>query len=211
MQVTVIHIGTITLNVAFILYLVVYVPQIIHNRCEKNLAHLSDGMHFSLFSGYLLDLFYGFSKYLPWQYKSVSVIGLILILIQHFQLIHYHKKQEQIYKLTINILALGVFIALSGIFFTLFNGHFSPVTTNLLGYAARFFFLIYLIPQLIKNKRHQAALAVSQHMIYLSLTLCLFDGISAWCLDWGWPNKLATPFTITLLLILLNQTKKRMV
>ena len=209
MHITALHAGAFTLNVSFILYLLVYLPQIIHNRTKKNLENLSGGMHFSLFCGYLLDLFYGFSKYLPWQYKTVSIVGVFLLLIQHVQLIYHHKQKKQLYILTWNILILFAAIILSGIFFTELHGKCSPATTSILGYTARFFFLIYLIPQLVKNKRTQTAQAVSQHMIYLSLILCICDSVSAWCLDWGWPNKIAAPFTLTFLFVLLKQQNQR--
>ncbi len=209
MHITTLYLGQFTLNASFILYLMVYLPQIIHNRCKIHLASLSGGMHLSLFCGYLLDLFYGYSKCLPWQYKTVSIVGIFLLLIQHLQLINHHKQQKQILKLISHILMLFAAIIITWIFFTSLHQQISVETTNILGYTARFFFLIYLIPQLIKNKRRPASQAISHYMIYLSLILCICDGISAWCLDWGWPNKIAGPFTLIILITLLKQQNTR--
>lgn len=206
MHTTTINIGSSALNASFILYLLVYLPQIMHNRCKKNLANLSNGMHFSLFCGYFVDLCYGFCKHLPWQYKTVSIVGVILLVIQHVQIIIHRKQEKNFYALIFNILVLVAAAFFAGTFFIKLHGRLSADTTIILGYVARFFFLIYLIPQLIKNK-YQSTTAVSPHMIYLSLILCVCDGISAWCLDWGWPNKIAMPFTLTLLLMLLRQQK----
>jgi hypothetical protein len=74
-------IGSISLNISFILYLILYPSQIIHNQKSLNLS-----LHLLLYSLYLFDLCYSFSNQLPWQYKTVSIIGLLLVSIQQTQL-----------------------------------------------------------------------------------------------------------------------------
>ena len=79
--------GQISLNLSFLMYMFLYLPQLIHNQKQTNLAELSKWMHLTLYLGYSLDLVYGFGNNLPWQYRTVSAIGWVLLTIQHFQLI----------------------------------------------------------------------------------------------------------------------------
>ena len=200
-------IGAITLNVSFVLYLLVYVPQILHNRHTHHLAHLSIGMHSLLYMGYCLDLLYGFSHHLQWQYKTVSMVGFSLLVFQHLQLMRYFGMQRKwpwVHMSGLLLMsALGVLY-----FFIQQKAQVSENNTLAIGYLSRLCFLLYTLPQIIKNKTLQSANAISLKFIYFSMTLSLLDLISAWCLDWGWPNKLATPIMLSLMGILLMQRKK---
>lgn len=201
-------IGDISLNMAFFLYLIVYVPQIIHNRRSSHLRHFSISMHHMLLMGYSLDLIYGFSAHLQWQYKTVSVVGFVLLLIQQAQLTRYLLAQKQTVVMRRSVVFL-CFTAVFFLYFTLNQG--DRITTQhlqMIGYASRACFLFYLLPQILKNKRMSSAKATSVSFVYLNITLSLLDFISAWCLDWGWPNKLAAPITLSLMIILLMQIKK---
>lgn len=201
-------IGSISLNISFVLYLIVYLPQIIHNRKTANIAQLSLGLHLLLLSSYLFDLCYGFSSHLPWQYKTVSIIGLSLVIIQHMQLTQFFTKNNY------SRLAMmsTAFIVLSSValyyFFIIAEGVLPAEETLMLGTAARMAGLMYCLPQIIRNKRLKAANALSLYFLGLNLTLALLDTVSAWCLDWGWPNKLASPITIAMMVIMIGQLKK---
>ena len=201
-------IGSISLNISFILYLILYIPQIVHNRKSTNIAQLSLSLHLFLYSSYFFDLCYGFSSHLPWQYKTVSIIGLLLVGIQHIQLMRFFI----INRYTLLARLSGIFLVLNFIaiyyFFEIKNGVLAPQTTLLFGTIARVSGLIYCLPQILKNKVSKSANALSLHFLYLNLTLALLDTISSWCLDWGWPNKLAAPVNIVIMLIMINQIKK---
>lgn len=201
-------IGTICLNIAFVLYLLVYLPQIIHNRHSKYIANLSLNMHFILYIGYILDLFYGFSSHLQWQYRAVSMVGLTLLTVQHLQITHYFWTNRNQVIVNVNLL----FLFSSGMsifyFFVVEDSVCSEQTTLLIGYMSRICFLLYTLPQIIKNKTLKSANAISIQFIYLNLTLAVLDLIAAWCLNWGWPNKLGSPIMVCLMLIMLLQMKK---
>lgn len=201
-------IGTICLNCSFILYLLMYLPQIYHNRITTHIASYSLGMHFILYSSLWLDLVYGFASNFQWQYKTVSIVGVLLMTIQHVQLTNFFVIHKKWYKVIFNLFYLAV---LSGCILYYFKTVyiFNTLPLALIGYTSRLGFLLYSLPQIIKNRRSISAQAISIPFIYLSLTLACLDTLSAWCLDWGWPNKLASPLTIVLLLILLKQCSVR--
>ena len=201
-------IGTISLNISFVLYLLVYIPQIIHNQKVTNLAQLSLSLHFLLFLSYSFDLFYGFSSHLPWQYKTVSTVGLSLVMVQHVQLIKFFSDRQFLFlkKICISILLLN-FIGIY-YFFIVKQSVLNTNNTLLVGIVARICGLIYCFPQIIKNKISKSANAISLKFIYLNLVVALLDTLSSWSLDWGWPNKLAAPMNIVIMLTMLCQAKK---
>lgn len=206
-MITTAMVGVISLNISFLLYLLVYVPQIIHNRKPHHIANLSMGMHFILYSSYGLDLLYGFFSDLQWQYKTVSIVNLSVLTIQHLQLTYHYQTQKNWMSFYSSLLLLSM-AGIGIVYFTsITHNELSEQTTQTLGYLSRIGFLIYALPQLLKNRALKSAQAISTPFIYLSLTLSLLDMISAWCLDWGWPNKLGAPLTITLMLIMLLQMK----
>lgn len=196
-------IGKISLNVSFFLYLMVYVPQILHNRQKKNLADLSIWLHVFLFSSYFFDLFYGFASHLPWQYKTVSIVGLCLVSIQHLQLTHlYWQQKNQRYWVGLSLVWL-VYLVLTSAFFV-----FRPkdaLVVFLMGVAARGCGFVYCIPQIIKNRKTGASHAISVYYLYINLTLTFLDTLSAWLLNWGWPNRIASPLSMGLMLIMIYQ------
>ena len=79
--------GSVSLNISFILYLIHYLPQLIHNQRDGQIKQLSLSFHYLLLLCYLADLNYGFGLNLPWQYRLVSAFGLACLLIQHYQLL----------------------------------------------------------------------------------------------------------------------------
>lgn len=199
-------IGNICLNIAFVLYLFVYLPQIIHNRQTNHIANLSLRMHFTFYIAYLLDLFYGFSNHLPWQYRMVSIIGVTLLTIQHLQLTCFFlNKTKQLWFNTLFLLAVMTSIFY---FFLIQHATYSETTTLVIGYISRTGFLFYTLPQILKNKRLQSTTAISVSFVYLNLILSILDLIAAWCLNWGWPNKLGAPITVGLMFFMLFQTKQ---
>ena len=200
--------GTLSLNVSFVLYLIVYVPQLIHNQRPKNLADLSLGLHCLLLFSYSFDLIYGFLNALPWQYKTVSIVGLILVTAQHLQLLRLFICQSRQLFIKLNVAFLCVNVLL--VYYFLYAARNSLGDSGLLciGAIARICGLLYCIPQIINNKRKQSANAISPFYIYLTLILAFLDSVSSWCLSWGWPNKLAAPLSLCLMFYMLYQTKK---
>ena len=201
-------IGRMSLNISFIVYLLVYLPQILHNRRKQHLPSLSLPMHYILCSSYCLDVLYGFSSDLQWQYKTVSIVGLILLIVQHVQLSKHYQTQNNARVIHYHRLFLLAISTLILYFFIEKQATLSEQTTQTIGFLSRIGFLMYTVPQIIKNKTLKSTHGISIAFVYLSLTLSILDMTSAWCLDWGWPNKIGPPLTISLSLIMLRQRKK---
>lgn len=205
--------GNFTLNLAFVLYLVVYLPQIQHNKNKHHLAELSVSLHMIIMTSFVLDLLYALFKPLPWQYRAVSITALCTLSIQQLQLMHFAQQHRHIRLLTMLSLFSISLISLIGLFIFLGVFYFDAIadssdTILIVGWISRLGFLSYVMPQIIKNYRLKSAKALSTMFLTISLLLSLLDLISAWCLDWGWPNKLGTPLTISLTLVLLWQKKR---
>lgn len=200
--------GNFTLNLSFVLYLIVYIPQILHNQRTAHLNQLSFGLHTLLMMSYSFDLLYGFAYHLPWQYKIVSVVGLFLVTIQHVQLIRFFVNIKSTFRLKLSLLLFISNGILLLFFFIPLQSTLSFSATCIVGIIARACGLIYCLPQIIKNSLSKSATALSVKYLYLNLIVALLDTCSAWCLNWGWPNKLASPCSAMLMLTMLFQVKK---
>lgn len=202
--------GNITLNIAFVLYLIVYIPQLRHNKNKHHLAELSISLHMIIMTSFVLDLLYGLLKPLPWQYRAVSIVALGTLSIQQMQLMRLAQQRAQVLlcsALGLFCLSLMLILILTGIiYFDALSNSSNAIV--LIGWVSRIGFLSYILPQIIKNHRMNSAKALSTTFLTISLFLSFLDLTSAWCLDWGWPNKLGTPLTITLTLMLLWQKKR---
>ncbi len=221
--------GNICLNLSTLLYLIVYLPQLKHNRQTENLSHLSLLMHVFLFSGYMLDFLYGLLTHLPWQYITVSTFGLVLLMIQHSQMTRYFshiiqnnpQKDESErprlarYPIAIwtckpsSIRAKRLLNALILISLTIFvlvivkQSDISQQQATLLGWISRLFFILCFIPQLVKNYITKTNHALSRYYLGTHITINCLDFISAWSLAWGWPNKIGPIVSLMLLTLLL--------
>lgn len=70
------------------------------------------------------------------------------------------------------------------------------------------FYLILYLPQIFKNRNLRSTKALNSSFLWINLSLALMDMVSAWCLDWGWPNKITSPVTALIGMILLSQNRK---
>lgn len=201
--------GNVSLNLSSFLYLILLIPQIIHNRNGKNIAGLSLWLHFLLYVSYSFDLIYGIADEMPLQYRVVSVVGLILVMTQHIQLLKFHIKNRYYLLIKLGILFVAAHILVSYYFFSqLAHAGLSANTILLLGIIARGCEIIYCVPQIFKNWSSKSATAVSLHFLCLNLLLAVLDCIAAWCLDWELPNKLVGPINIVIVMIIILQHLK---
>src|SRR3990167_10036863 len=195
--------GNVCLNIAFVLYLIVYIPQILHNKQANNLSGLSLWLHFLLYISYFLDVLYAFASNLPWQYKIVSIASIIPIVIQHLQLLKYFQKRDLLLlERTSFIFFILSIIATLYIFNQIMHNELSIRHIIFIGITSRIAGLIYFIPQILKNKSIKSTKGISAHFIYLSFFLVILDSISAWCLNWGWILKISSPLVVFLIFII---------
>lgn len=198
--------GKICLNLSMLLYLIVYIPQLIHNRRLQHLNHLSLFMHVFLFQGYVFDLLYGVITHMPWQYLTVSTVGLSLLTIQHIQLTQMERQKRAQSPFTKRLLNFLLILNIILIYATIMRQtNISSEQATLLGWLSRAFFTLCFIPQLFKNYATQTNHALSPYYLSINILITSLDFISAWCLNWGWPNKIGPVISLTLLAMLLSK------
>jgi uncharacterized protein with PQ loop repeat len=197
-------IGYITLNISFIVYLAFLLPQLMHNWRYRSTQCLSLTMHYVMCAAYMLDLMYGFGRHMQWQYQTVSLMGLFCLAIQHVQIYRYsgfNTQQRQWYFFSTVILFSILIGAVSALLFI----RVSPAVWILAGGLSQTGWLIYVIPQIIKNYKIQSTMGISIHFVMMMIFLGLCDTVSAWVLGWDWPSKLGAPLSILIKVILLYQ------
>jgi uncharacterized protein with PQ loop repeat len=196
--------GNLFLNLSLILYLFLYLPQIIHNARLKKFNHMSLSMHLMILQAYACDLCYGLSHQLPWQYLTVSCIGLFFICIQHGQ--WYWFKRQQLESKTLIFLCLGT-IALSWPWLIRYQLNFDwQLQIN--GWVSRVFFMAHFLPQILKNQqKSRSRAAINPLYLMFSIILSLLDLLAAYLLQWGWVNMLGGACSLSLKLILAKQIR----
>lgn len=198
-----IYLGEITLNVSLVLYLILYLPQLWHNRVKHRMRQMSMAFHACLCIAATCDLFYAFGRIEQWQYRLVSVFFLSCLVFQHFQLGFGIRcwYQNRGYVL-LSLFLLVAFV----IFFPLL--HLlkpTPWVFIALGWGERVFYWLYSVPQIIKNYKDEAALAISPYFVVIALIISVLDGASAWLFHWGSPSLYGAPIAIIIHLLLLYQ------
>jgi uncharacterized protein with PQ loop repeat len=177
--------GNFFLNLAFGLYLVLYLPQIQHNAKLKKFNHMSLGMHLMILQAYACDLSYGLCKHLPWQYLTVSCIGLLFSSIQHGQWYRFKRQHQETN--TFIFLFLG---CLALIWPCLIHQYLNvDWQLQINGWVSRLFFMGHFLPQILKNQIKQTdAQVINHYYLSLSITLSFIDLIAAYLLNWGMFN-----------------------
>lgn len=188
--------GHITLNLSSFIYLFWLLPQVWYNFKRQNMEGLSLWMHELLCLGYLADLLYGLGLHMPWQYRMVTLVGLLSLSIQHWQFWRYgfqNPQEKYLYGVFtgINLLAL-LYALLSLNFFILTRTHIDWI-----GMVSNACWLIYLLPQLLKNYVNRSTAGLSYFFVGISLFLNIADLISALTLGWDYPSKVGTILGLT--------------
>jgi uncharacterized protein with PQ loop repeat len=192
--------GQISLNIAFVLYLINYFPQLLKNRHSENLSQLSINFHKLLLLTYLSDLIYGLGVRMPWQYCCVSIIGSLCLLYQHYQLSRLYQ-HLRIFRY-VTVMMLSAF--LMGVFLLYF---LSPISKLFLviGYFSQFCSILFFLPQIVKNIQLKSARSLSLSYITMGLISVLCDNIAAWCLLWPMPNKMGSAIQLLFFTAILMQ------
>jgi hypothetical protein len=198
------NIGYITLNISFVCYLSLLVPQLIHNWKYRSTQHLSLSMHYVMTACYILDFLYGMGRDMQWQYKTVTIVGTLCLAIQHIQIYQYS---------AFNVQQRRRYIFYTGLLLSLLTGSIYGLVALELpstvwiwaGGAAQAGALIFVIPQIIKNHTIQSTAGINLYFVLLLIFLSICDSISAWSLGWDWPSRYGAPVSIAIRLILLYQ------
>lgn len=194
-------IGKISLNISLVLYLINYVPQIIHNQIRPYLSGMSFYFHYLLLISWISDLIYGIGMHMPWQYRLVSVSGLLYLLIQHIQIKKIIVKYRSIHYDTYLLLC----VSLIGFICLYFFKHHKSLFISF-GYISEIAGWISCFPQIIKNiTLASSALSLSAIYLLLDLFSAFCDNVSAWVLSWPTPSKLGAIFSVIICLMLITQ------
>lgn len=197
-------IGEISVNASLLIYFIWFVPQLVLNAKRRDTEGLSMLMHALLCVGYSADLMYGFGRHMQWQYRAVTVIGLISLTIQHYQFGRYglHSHREKGSYIAISLIFIGLFC------YAIYNidaTHRSKQFYDLAGVVSSTCWFTYMLPQIIKNFMNKSTKGLSMQFVVLSLLLSVCDIISAWTLGWDYPSKIGAPLTLVKKSILLGQ------
>ncbi len=196
--------GSYTLTISTALYTVWLLPQILYNFRHHNITETSFLMHAFIMMGCAFDLNYGLGAHLPIQYLWVSCLNLTLLIIQHYQWFSHSKTTT----LTIYWLLLS-FLVISLITYSALSHHYNSTTPKnvilAFGWLANGSFLLYPVPQIIKQYHNHSATGISVTFIFLSLILNLLDLFSAYALAWPKPSYIGPFILINCQLILLYQ------
>lgn len=192
-------IGSITLNISFILYLVLFLPQTIHNQLKHTTREISLWTHSLMIIANSLDLIYAIGFNMPWQYITVSVVLLAFLTIQQFQILN-DKSSNKIFLHSFFIFSF----LLVAIYFAL-NNSFSEKNLLIFGSISNVIYNIYWLPQIWKNFKTKQAAGFSIIYLYLSIITCSCDIVSGLTLNWPIPTIIGSLFLFSLISIQIFQ------
>ena len=195
----------ISLNLSFVLYCILYIPQLMHNQKKPILTDLSLVMHLFLYCAYCFDLLYSTLTHLPWQYRLAAGLGWLYLSLQQLQFIRYYHLARVYSRLAI-CFSVWIGSVLLSIYVLYVNPSQNLATA--LGYVAQIAFCTALLPQVIKSRKIQSSAAISLIDIALNCFVSCLDLICAWQLNWGWPNRLGSILIVCLTGLLLLQSKR---
>jgi uncharacterized protein with PQ loop repeat len=187
--------GEITVSISTVIYFFWFVPQLWLNYQRKSTEGLSLWMHGLLLLGYSADLLYGFGRHMQWQYRLVTVVGLIFLFMQHIQFALYDNKTkaEKINYVLLTCVVVAVFT------YAVFNFtwlHHGKQYYDIAGFISDVCWMTYLFPQIIKNFYQHSTEGLSVGFITIAVVLSFLDLTSTVTLHWDWPSVLSECITL---------------
>ena len=191
--------GNITLNISLVIYLICFVPQIIHNQLKHKTSEISLVTHYLMITANAMDLIYAVGLDMPWQYILVDVTLLSFLIIQQFQILN-DRRCFKIFAQTTQVLTFIVAMVLLSFFEILSNAQLL-----LLGSISAVIYNLYWFPQIFKNFKNKNAEGFS--IIYLSILLftTVCDVVSAITLAWPIPSVICSIVLIFLISVQICQ------
>lgn len=196
--------GQLSLTLSTCLYFVWFVPQLILTFKRKDTSGLSLWMHSILFLGYLTDLMYGFGQHLPIQYRLVTIAGLISLAIEHYQF-GYYGLMSSGERNNYRAISLALLIIFISVLYNITLRVDSASVYNIVGIISMFCWLVFAMPQIIKNYQNQSTEGLSFSFVVLSVVTGILDLISTYALNWPWASKVGAPLGLIQKIILLIQ------
>ncbi len=178
-------IGQLSLSISFIFYCIYFFPQIWHNRKSENAAKISYWLQLIYVLGYSTDWLYGAAAHLQWQYRLVTLIGLVFLCYQQWQM----RSNKYSYLLTLSAVTLMIVLSLTLSFLPI--KELLPV--NELGTISMLCAIFSFAPQLVRNYKQKNGQAISHVFIAFTLICAVLDMISAIYLHWPWPSLVSPP------------------
>jgi|APSaa5957512535_1039671.scaffolds.fasta_scaffold74376_2 uncharacterized protein with PQ loop repeat len=195
-------IGHITLNISLLIYLIYFIPQIIHNHRQNTTADISLATHSLMVASNMMDLIYGFGFSLEWQYRLVTTLTLSFLMIQQFQILKAR------YDLTLKVHTLIICIITAAIILLIYGNIIPRSLLITAGIISSIIYCGYWIPQIILNFKLKKADGFS--IIYLRLVFiaCMCDLTSALSLGWPYPSVVTPIIIMSMILIIFYQRRK---
>lgn len=187
--------GEITLSISSIVYFIWFLPQIVLNFKRKSTEGLSLWMHGLLLLGYSADLLYGFGRHMQWQYRAVTVVGLICLFVQHYQFARYGLKTK-IARDNFIFLSMLVSIVFSYAILNFTLLHHGKKYYDAAGLVSDLCWMTYVLPQIIKNFVRKSTAGLSVGFVIISLILSGLDITSTFALHWDWPSVVSECVTL---------------
>ena len=190
--------GQYTLTISLILYLTYFIPQIIYNQLWKKTSSISPLTHYGMYLATCLDLLYGLGYGLQWQYVLVSIIALLFLIIQQWQILVQSKYKS--YMSSIGITITGFIVLIIA-----FN-HFIPEKIlYVFGWFNAFLYAAYWAPQLYCNYVNKNTAGFTIIFIIMNAVALLCDLISAFMLGWPLPSVISPVIILCLVIALIFQ------
>ncbi|MFZ9036126.1 MAG: PQ-loop repeat-containing protein [Francisellaceae bacterium] len=193
------HIGTISINISFALYCIYFLPQVIYNQIYRHASRISHTTQFLMILANTLDLIYGFGFNLQWQYRMVTIITLICLLIQQWQI--WRDESSISWRLHLAVFAtliIGMILALVK--------PLADAALENIGFASMIAYSVYFLPQIVKNYQQKAADGFSISFILLNALALLCDEVSALSFNWPLPSIISPAFILAFLVIMIVQS-----
>ena len=195
-------IGHITLNISLLVYLIYFIPQIIHNHRQNTTADISLSTHSLMIAANIMDLIYGFGFSLEWQYRLVTILTLSFLMIQQFQIL----KAQFNTALRIHTIAICLIIAI--IILLIYSNIMPHSLLITAGIISSVIYCGYWIPQIILNFKLKKADGFSIVYLRLVFIACVCDLTSAISLGWPYPSVITPIIIMSMILVIFYQRKK---
>jgi uncharacterized protein with PQ loop repeat len=207
-------IGQLSLSLSLAVYFIYFLPQIWYNQKTGNARSISPWLQLIYVLGYSTDWLYGATAQLQWQYRCVTLIGMLALCFQQWQMrpareTHEINHQKLLRNYGINTTAVLLMI-LSALTFSCSVTLRNVLSTNSLGTISMLCSILALSPQLISNYKNKNGFAISHVFIGITLICAVLDLVSAIFLHWPWPS-LVSPVALFLINLgcLLQQRRYR--